>query len=134
MSIPRGKSLIFVINSCNTRIYYDISHVMVNLRIKTMSDLATQLNNFRNALQIQGEQDEGKDGSTGGISNDTYESATFPKGVEINDSNGEGTIRYPFDYRVRHKHYALGVETATDDTNAAGMITANYIIGRSGKV
>jgi hypothetical protein len=99
-----------------------------------MSDLATQLNNFRNSIQIQGEQDEGKDGNTGGISNDTYESATFPKGVEINDSDGEGTIRYPFDYRVRHKHYALGVETATDDTNAAGMITASYMIGHSGKV
>ena len=102
-----------------------------------MSDLATQLNNFRNAIQIQGEQDEGSEGSEGDLfgTGDTYESATFPKAVEINDNTeGEGQIRYPFDYRVRHKHYIARIESATDDTNSSGMITASYIIGRSGKV
>ncbi len=71
-------------------------------------------------------------GSVG--SGDTYESFTWPKGVDIIDTEGEGVIRYPYDGMVRHKHYIAQAETATGDDHFQGMITANYTISRSGKV
>ncbi len=113
-----------------------ISNTAHSPALRTMADLAQQLERFKQALQMQGEHNEGKQGDRGDIfgSGDTYESFTWPKQVELIDQDGEGVIRYPFSGMVRHKHFIAQLETATEDLNADGVITAAYTISRRGTV
>jgi hypothetical protein len=101
-----------------------------------MADLAEQLEKLRQALQMGGEHNEGTDGGRGDVfgSGDSYESFTWPKGVELVDEEGEGVLKYPYDGMVRHKHYMATVETATEDDHFSGVIQASYTISRRGTV
>jgi hypothetical protein len=99
-----------------------------------MADLAQQLANLQNALQMSGEHNEGRTGNRGDFlgTGDTYDSVTWPVSVELVDDEGEGVIKYNYNGRVRHKHYIAQVETATDDDNFPGVIIAKYTISRKG--
>jgi hypothetical protein len=101
-----------------------------------VADLAEQLSRMKIALQLSGEHNEGTTGGQGTVfsPSDTYESFTWPKEVVLNDNEGEGTIIYPYDGMVRHKHYIATVESSTDDNNFSGTIVAKYIISRKGTI
>lgn len=104
-----------------------------------MADLQVLQQKLAERLQMQGPVNEGKDGSHGDVfgSGDTYESTTWPKGVEIVPSagaEGEGIIRVPYDCMVRHKHYIGQVETATSDDQHPAVVVAKYAFTLSGRV
>jgi hypothetical protein len=101
-----------------------------------MAELAEQLAKFQAALQMAGEHDEGRSGSRGDIigAGDTYDSVTWPVNFELIDDDGEEVIKYHYNGRVRHKHYAAQIETSTDDNNFSGTIVASYTIARKGKL
>lgn len=101
-----------------------------------MADLAGQLNKLKAALQMSGEHNEGKIGDRGDIlgSGDTYESFTWPKGIELVDDEGEGVLKYSYDGMIRHKHYIAKSETSTNDDHFSGMVVAKYTISRKGTV
>lgn len=66
---------------------------------------------------------------------DTYNYLTYPGTPEVVDGgNGSGTIQYPYISRERHKHYVATLETATEDADYNGVVTANYDFTFTGKV
>jgi hypothetical protein len=101
-----------------------------------MADLAEQLNQFKAALQMGGEHNEGTSGDRGDVfgSGDTYESFTWPKDIKLIDEEGEGVLKYSYDGMVRHKHYIARTETSTDDERFSGAIVAKYTISRRGTI
>jgi hypothetical protein len=102
-----------------------------------MPDLNQMVQNLKTALVVDGPIDDGTDGDRGGVfgTGDTYNYLTYPGGPEVVDGgNGSGTIKYPYTSRERHKHYVATAETATEDNDKHGVVTANYDFTFTGKV
>jgi hypothetical protein len=102
-----------------------------------MADLNQMVQNLKTALSLDSPIDDGTDGDRGDLfgTGDTYNYLTYPGGPEVvNGGNGSGTIKYPYTSRERHKHYVATAETATEDNDKNGVVTANYDFTFTGKV
>jgi hypothetical protein len=88
-------------------------------------------------LKLDSPIDDGTDGDRGDLfgTGDTYNYLTYPSEPQVVDGgNGSGTIKFNYTSRERHKHYVAQAETATEDNDKNGVVTANYDFTFTGKV
>lgn len=101
-------------------------------------DLKAWRGKLEEKLKINGPVDEGTEGDKGSLTKGgtTYDTLTYVGKATVSDpgENGEGTIKYEFEARIRKKRYEGKVEVGTEDSNIKGEITAKYSFTISGKV